>query len=177
MGPSFFRRAARLVIMGSMKRLALLFSCSAALVCATDLASVHTVYLLKMSRGLDQFLASRLTDRPRLPGRDRPETGRRRVHGPDRRGFRDETGEIVPHAGDRQAGAAAEAGEDRRRDQPAARRYREQAVESGSEFVVRTRQGHRLSGGRQVAAGDLVDVRACQRVGLRKIWIARPTTL
>jgi hypothetical protein len=48
--------------MGSMKRLALLFSCSAALVCATDLAGVHTVYLLKMSRGLDQFIASRLTE-------------------------------------------------------------------------------------------------------------------
>ena len=45
-----------------MKRLALLFSCSAALVCATDLAGVHTVYVLKMSRGLDQFLASRLTE-------------------------------------------------------------------------------------------------------------------
>src|ERR1019366_4397995 len=46
--------------MGSMKRLALLFSCSAALVCAADLANVHTVYLLKMSKGLDQFLANRL---------------------------------------------------------------------------------------------------------------------
>ena len=46
--------------MGSMKRLALLFSCSAALLCAADLANVHTVYLLKMSKGLDQFLANRL---------------------------------------------------------------------------------------------------------------------
>ena len=46
--------------MGSMKRLALLFSCSAALVCAADLPGVHTVYVLKMARGLDQFLASRL---------------------------------------------------------------------------------------------------------------------
>ena len=48
--------------MSSMKRLALLFSCSAALVCATDLTNVHTVYLLKMGRGMDQFLASRLTE-------------------------------------------------------------------------------------------------------------------
>ncbi len=47
--------------MGSMKRLALLFSCSAALVCAADLSNVHTVYLLKMSKGLDQYLANRLT--------------------------------------------------------------------------------------------------------------------
>src|SRR5664279_1621574 len=46
--------------MGSMKRFALLFSCSAAMLCAADLATVHTVYLLKMSKGLDQFLASRL---------------------------------------------------------------------------------------------------------------------
>ena len=47
--------------MDCMKRLALLFSCSAALVCAADLTSVHTVYVLKMSKGLDQFLANRLT--------------------------------------------------------------------------------------------------------------------
>ena len=48
-------------MMGSMKRLALLFSCTATLVCAADLPGVHTVYLLKMSKGLDQFLANRLT--------------------------------------------------------------------------------------------------------------------
>src|ERR1035441_3863988 len=47
--------------MGSMKRLVLLFSCSAAMMCAADLANVHTVYLLKMAKGLDQFLANRLT--------------------------------------------------------------------------------------------------------------------
>jgi hypothetical protein len=47
--------------MGSMKRLALLFSCSAAMLCGADLANVHTVYLLKMAKGLDQFLANRLT--------------------------------------------------------------------------------------------------------------------
>src|ERR1039458_380143 len=47
--------------MGSMKRLVLLFCCSAAMLCAADLASVHTVYLLKMAKGLDQFLANRLT--------------------------------------------------------------------------------------------------------------------
>ncbi len=45
-----------------MKRLALFFSCSTALLCATDLTGVHTVYVLKMGRGLDQFLASRLTE-------------------------------------------------------------------------------------------------------------------
>jgi hypothetical protein len=44
-----------------MKRLVLLFSCSAAMLCASELADVHTVYLLKMNKGLDQFLASRLT--------------------------------------------------------------------------------------------------------------------
>src|ERR1017187_6959675 len=46
--------------MGSMKRLVLLFCCSAAMLCAADLASVHTVYLVKMAKGLDQFLANRL---------------------------------------------------------------------------------------------------------------------
>jgi hypothetical protein len=46
-----------------MKRLALLFCSTAALVCATDnLTKVHTVYLLKMGKGLDQYLASRLTE-------------------------------------------------------------------------------------------------------------------
>jgi hypothetical protein len=44
-----------------MKRLALLFSCSAALVCAADLPGVHTVYVLKMGSGLDQYLANALT--------------------------------------------------------------------------------------------------------------------
>jgi hypothetical protein len=44
-----------------MKRLAFLFSCSAALVCAADLSDVRTVYLLKMTKGLDQYLANRLT--------------------------------------------------------------------------------------------------------------------
>jgi hypothetical protein len=45
-----------------MKRLALIISCSAALVCGADLSSVHTVYLLKMGKGLDQYLANRLTN-------------------------------------------------------------------------------------------------------------------
>jgi hypothetical protein len=44
-----------------MKRLALLFSCSAVVLCAADLASVKNVYVLKMARGLDQYLANRLT--------------------------------------------------------------------------------------------------------------------
>jgi hypothetical protein len=47
--------------MGSMMRFALLISCSAALVCAGDISTVHTVYMLKMSKGLDQYLANRLT--------------------------------------------------------------------------------------------------------------------
>src|SRR4051794_21487513 len=45
-----------------MKRLALLFSCSAMLVSAADLAGVRNVYVLKMPKGLDQYLANRLTN-------------------------------------------------------------------------------------------------------------------
>jgi hypothetical protein len=45
-----------------MKRLVLLLSCSAALVCGADLANVHTVYVLQMSKGMDQYLANRLTN-------------------------------------------------------------------------------------------------------------------
>src|SRR5215471_11480975 len=44
-----------------MKRLALFLSCSATLAFGTDLANVKNVYLLKMSKGLDQYLANRLT--------------------------------------------------------------------------------------------------------------------
>jgi len=45
-----------------MKRL-LLFACgSAALLCGAELSGVHAVYFLPMSRGLDQYLANRLTN-------------------------------------------------------------------------------------------------------------------
>jgi hypothetical protein len=45
-----------------MKRLALLLSCSAALAFGADLASVKNVYLLKMQKGFDQYLANCLTN-------------------------------------------------------------------------------------------------------------------
>ena len=47
--------------MDGMKRLALLFSGTAVLLCAADLSSVHNVYLLKMPKGLDQYLANHIT--------------------------------------------------------------------------------------------------------------------
>lgn len=47
--------------MGSMKRFFLLLSCSGMLLYGAELGSVHSVYLLPMSRGLDQYLANRLT--------------------------------------------------------------------------------------------------------------------
>jgi len=45
-----------------MKRLLLLLSCSAALIGGAELSDVHTVYVLSMSKGLDQYLANRLTN-------------------------------------------------------------------------------------------------------------------
>ena len=39
-----------------------LFACSAVLACAADLSAAHTVYVLSMSRGIDQYLANRLTN-------------------------------------------------------------------------------------------------------------------
>lgn len=45
-----------------MKRLFPLLLCSAALACATDLAAVQSVYILPMSRGLDQYLANRIAN-------------------------------------------------------------------------------------------------------------------
>jgi hypothetical protein len=44
-----------------MKRLAILAFCGAGLVSAADLSEVHNVYLLKMSKGFDQYLANHLT--------------------------------------------------------------------------------------------------------------------
>jgi hypothetical protein len=48
--------------MKAMKRLCLFLACSGALAFAADLAGARTVYVLSMSRGLDQFLANRLTN-------------------------------------------------------------------------------------------------------------------
>jgi hypothetical protein len=44
-----------------MKRLALLVFATAVFVSAADLPAVRSVYVLKMSRGFDQYLANRLT--------------------------------------------------------------------------------------------------------------------
>jgi hypothetical protein len=52
----------RLDIMEVMKRLLLLLSCSGALLCGAELSGVHTVYVLSMSKGLDQYLANRLAN-------------------------------------------------------------------------------------------------------------------
>ena len=43
-----------------MKRLLLLLSCTGALLGGAELSGVHTVYVLSMSKGLDQYLANRL---------------------------------------------------------------------------------------------------------------------
>ena len=51
-----------LVIMGKMKRILLLISCAGAWLGAAELSGVHSVYLLSMPHGLDQYLANRLTN-------------------------------------------------------------------------------------------------------------------
>ena len=48
--------------MKTMRRLLLLLSCSGVLLCGAELAGVHSVYILPMPHGLDQFLANRLTN-------------------------------------------------------------------------------------------------------------------
>jgi hypothetical protein len=45
-----------------MKRFLLFFAISAALAGAAGLSAVHTVYVLPMSKGFDQYLANRLTN-------------------------------------------------------------------------------------------------------------------
>jgi hypothetical protein len=45
-----------------MKRLVLLLSCPV-LMCAAELPDVHTVYVMQMAKGLDQYLVNRLTSR------------------------------------------------------------------------------------------------------------------
>jgi hypothetical protein len=49
-------------MMSSMKRFLLLLGCSGLLLHGVELPAVHTVYLLPMTRGLDQYLANRLTN-------------------------------------------------------------------------------------------------------------------
>lgn len=49
--------------MDGMKRLLLLLGCSGALLCGADLAGVRTVYVMPMSRGLDQYLANRISNK------------------------------------------------------------------------------------------------------------------
>ena len=44
-----------------MKRLLVLLGCSGALLYAGDLSTVRSVYVMPMARGLDQYLASRIT--------------------------------------------------------------------------------------------------------------------
>jgi len=48
--------------MRPMKRLLLLLCGSGALLCAADLSTAKTVYVLSMSHGLDQYLVNRLTN-------------------------------------------------------------------------------------------------------------------
>jgi len=49
-------------MMGVMKRLLALLAVSGALAGAQDVANVHSVYVLPMAHGLDQYLANRLTN-------------------------------------------------------------------------------------------------------------------
>ena len=49
-------------MMRTMKRFLLLLPCSAALLCGAELTAVHSVYVLPMGHGLDQYLANRLTN-------------------------------------------------------------------------------------------------------------------
>jgi hypothetical protein len=49
-------------MMKTMKRCLCLLPLAGALACAADLASVHSVYLLPMARGMDQYLANQLTN-------------------------------------------------------------------------------------------------------------------
>ena len=46
--------------MGKMKRIVCVLACTAAALCAADLAAVRAVYVMPMSRGMDQYLANRL---------------------------------------------------------------------------------------------------------------------
>jgi hypothetical protein len=49
-------------MMDGMRRFLLLISLTGALLSGQDFSNVHSVYLLTMGRGLDQYLATRLTE-------------------------------------------------------------------------------------------------------------------
>jgi hypothetical protein len=48
--------------MKAMKRLAILLLCSGALSMAAELSGVHSVYVMPMAKGFDQYLANQLTN-------------------------------------------------------------------------------------------------------------------
>jgi hypothetical protein len=48
--------------MKAMKRLAIFLLCSGALSMAAELSGVHSVYVMPMAKGLDQYLANKLTN-------------------------------------------------------------------------------------------------------------------
>ena len=48
--------------MKTMRRFWLLLCCSGTLLCGAELTGVHAVYFMPMARGLDQYLANRLTN-------------------------------------------------------------------------------------------------------------------
>ena len=96
---------------------------------------MHTVYLLKMSSGLDQYLANRLTADHVFQVVTDPKLADAVFTDQIGEGFQMKLDEIVPHRRrDRQAGRAPPKTETRPADQmqPVAGRHREQAVESGN---------------------------------------------
>ena len=154
--------------MGSMKRLALLFSCSAALVCAADLSNVHTVYLLKMAKGLDQFLASRLTADHVFQVVTDPKLADAVFTDQIGEGFEMKLEELFPPPESREAGAAPKPEKTEDEANPLLGDTVNKLSNPAIEFVVRPRQGHRLPGGRQVAAGGLVGVPSLPKSGTPK---------
>ena len=79
-----------------MKRLLFLAACAGTLLCAADLESVHNVYVMPMAKGSRPVPCQPAHQRPRLPDRDRSQTGRRRPGRPCRRKLADPTRNHFP---------------------------------------------------------------------------------
>ncbi len=130
-----------------MKRLLLLLSCTGALLGGAELSGVHTVYVLSMSKGLDQYLANRLANDHLFQVVTDPKLADAFLTDRVGESLAIETGGDFPTARAREAGSGrGESVKGGQRQgvshQSPARRYGEQVGRPRGEQLVQPRQRH-----------------------------------
>jgi outer membrane biosynthesis protein TonB len=157
-------------MMKTMKRCLCLLPLAGALACAADLASVHSVYLLPMARGMDQYLANQLTNAHVFQVVTDPKLADAILTDHVTEGFQAQLEEFSPTpkppVAEKKPDAEPAAKPDDKAAAPEKPAAPEPAAKADDEpkpvrqLRVQPRSRHGLPGGRQVAPGDLVDIRA-----------------